>query len=62
LRQYVYPNVNEDLKRDILVMEPEVLIGVNSENKFVILGIGFYHGKDGSMFEVYCPESISWRG
>ncbi|CDW77802.1 allene oxide synthase 8r-lipoxygenase fusion protein [Stylonychia lemnae] len=62
LRAFVYPNVNEDLKREILVMEPEILIGVNAENRFTILGIGFYHGKDGSMFEVYSPENVTWRG
>jgi Lipoxygenase len=61
LRQFVYPNTNSDLKREVLVLEPEVLFGVR-DGKFVLLGIGFYFGKDGTMFEVLSPSGYSWRG
>jgi len=36
-------------------MEPEILIGFTPENKMTVLGIGFYFGKDGSLFEVFTP-------
>lgn len=61
LRSYVYPNVNSDLKREVLAMEPEILFGVK-DNKFTILGIGFYFGKDGTIFEVFSPQGFTWRG
>ena len=61
LRPYVYPNVNSDLKRELLVMEPEILFGVK-DNKFILLGIGFYFGKDGTIFEVFSPSGCTWRG
>lgn len=61
LRSYVYPNANSDLKREILVMEPEILFGVKN-NKLALLGIGFYFGKDGTIFEVFCPSGYTWRG
>eukprot|EP00347_Sterkiella_histriomuscorum_P017751 403348136 len=61
LRPYVYPNSNSDLKREIMVMEPEILFGVK-DNKFILLGIGFYFGKDGTIFEVFSPQGCTWRG
>jgi hypothetical protein len=42
-------------------MEPEILFGVKN-GKFILLGIGFYFGKDGSLFEVLCPSGYTWRG
>lgn len=28
----------------------------------VPLGIGFYFGKDGTLFEVFTPKNVTWRG
>jgi hypothetical protein len=53
--------VNSELKRELIVMEPEILFGVK-DNQFILLGIGFYFGKDGTMFEVFSPYGYSWRG
>ena len=55
LRSFVWPNMDEDINRNIMVMEPEVLMGVNNLNQFIPLGIGFYFGKDGTCFEVFTP-------
>lgn len=62
MRAFVYPNVDEENKRGVLVMEPEVLIGIDKDNKMIPLSIGFYFGKDGTQFEVFTPSTISWRG
>ena len=29
LRSFIWPNIDEDITRNIMVMEPEVLLGVN---------------------------------
>lgn len=42
-------------------MEPEILFGVR-DGKLALLGIGFYFGRDGTMFEVFSPPGYSWRG
>lgn len=42
-------------------MEPEILFGVK-DNKFTLLGIGFYFGKDGTIFEIFSPPGCTWRG
>lgn len=41
-------------------MEPEIVTAI-IDNKFTIIGIGFYFGMNGQDFEVFTPKG-NWRG
>jgi hypothetical protein len=59
----VFPAKKEESReRKVFVNEPEILTAITVDGQHIVLGIGFFHGKNGdrTKFEVYTPAGYKW--